>query len=364
MSAKIEAPVAAEASSLETSTLWIDVHSHLVPNGALNRAGKWGPDLTAAPDGGWILRSGSTVWKLPDHMSPESLFDPSVRAARADEMGIDMVGVSAAPHFFLHWIDEDLQIALATSVNDSLMDYCSAFPDKFFWYANVPLGSISAAVVELDRAAFMGARAINVPAEVNGHTLDDDYFMPLWEKAVEHQMPVWVHPLALNAVNDPGDDLGNPKYDFNTAAVLSARLGYLYQEASTVIRVIMSGLLDRLPDLKFCLPHGGGFLPYQYRRFELTAQREPGSSRAERPFSDYLRNFYFDTIVHDVRARRLLVDVMGVDNVIVGSNFPGWDEGNGFEFVQELGLPADDAAKIMGGNAMRLFRLDARREMR
>jgi aminocarboxymuconate-semialdehyde decarboxylase len=336
--------------------MWIDIHSHVFPTRAMGSAGKWGPEFVHEGDD-IIIRSGSTRWKMPKTMSIDSLSNPSTRAKGMDDFGIDVLGVSAGPQFYLYWIDHDLAVAVARATNDGLAEYCSAHPDKFFFFAHVPLQDVDESVKELDRAAALGARGINMAAEACGHTLEDRYFFPVYRKAVDLDLPIFMHPLALNAIDDPGDRPDDPRYNLNSEAVLSARIGYLYQESATVVKTMMAGVFDEFPTLKFCIPHGGGFIPYQFKRFEMTADKERGASAAKKPLSAYLKNFYFDTIVHDPRARQLMVDVMGVDNVVVGTNFPGWDEGNGFEYVQELALSDDDKAKIMGGNAAKLFKL-------
>jgi aminocarboxymuconate-semialdehyde decarboxylase len=79
--------------------------------------------------------------------------------------------------------------------------------------------------------------------------------------------------------------------------------------------------------------------------------------KAKRPLRDYLRNFYFDTVVHDLGARRFLLDFMGADNLVVGSNYLGWDAVDGFRLVDELNLDERDFRRIAGENAIRLFKL-------
>jgi aminocarboxymuconate-semialdehyde decarboxylase len=132
--------------------------------------------------------------------------------------------------------------------------------------------------------------------------------------------------------------------------------GYLHGETVAFATLLYGGVLDEFPNLKICLPHGGGAVPYQFGRFEWAAGVTPGV-KSKKSLREYLSNFYFDVVIHDVQARQYLVEFMGADNLVVGSNFPGWDAVNGFEFVEELNLTDGDSEKIVSGNATRLFKL-------
>jgi aminocarboxymuconate-semialdehyde decarboxylase len=120
--------------------------------------------------------------------------------------------------------------------------------------------------------------------------------------------------------------------------------------------LILSGALDEVPNLNVCISHGGGFLPYQFGRIEAFSQLNP-ETKAKKPLRDYLRQIYFDNLVHETSARRFLVDWMGADNVVVGDNYAGLDSADGFALLDELNLPPDQATAIAGGNAARIMRL-------
>jgi aminocarboxymuconate-semialdehyde decarboxylase len=223
--------------------------------------------------------------------------------------------------------------------------------------ATLPLQDIPESVREIDRAVALGAKGLNIGYNPCGHSLASEWFYPVWEKATQADLPIFIHPAAEGQDADDAEGAGSDddKYDWHRGALLLGVEGFLHQETLAVASLMLGGVLDDFPSLKFCVPHGGGAVPYQFGRFEEAARREP--VRAKRPLKEYLKNFYFDPIVHDVRARKLLVDFMGPDNVIVGSNFPGWDMNNGFNFIEELDLSRADKDKIMGGNAIKLFHL-------
>jgi aminocarboxymuconate-semialdehyde decarboxylase len=138
-------------------------------------------------------------------------------------------------------------------------------------------------------------------------------------------------------------------------------------ETLAVIGFIFSGALDRHTDLRVMVPHGGGMIPYQLGRMAYQAKVFGSGDRAagerlERAPSEYLGSFFFDTVVHEPGGLELLIDVMGEDNVVMGSNYPGWDNAPIWETIRALPGISDRAKeKILGENAARrLFRVGQR----
>jgi aminocarboxymuconate-semialdehyde decarboxylase len=338
----------------------IDIHSHVVPSDVFGKAGRHGPDITQEPGGPFVMRIGSFSWALPPNMSPESLDDPAIRIEGLDSRGVDMAGISVTPPFYLYNIEPDLAASFSAAVNDSMAKYCSAYPDRLFFMATVPLGQVDAAVAELQRANGLGARGVSVGYNPCGRSLASEYFWPFYEAAETLGMPLFMHPEALGQDSDNADKSSDDdeRYDWHSLiGLMEGQLGgFLYGDTVSCGLLMLGGVFDSFPNLNVCITHGGGAIPYQFGRFEYAARIEP-SVRCKKPLAEYLPNFYFDTIVHELRSRQFLVDYVGADNVVVGSNFPGWDGVNGFEFAEELDISRADKDKIMGGNAKRIFRL-------
>ena len=171
-------------------------------------------------------------------------------------------------------------------------------------------------------------------------------------------MPILLHPVALGQDMDlvAGRATWLLKYQMDWA------WGYLFTETAAVIGFILSGALDRHPNLRVMIPHGGGMIPYQIGRLEHHARvfgagTATSATSLAHPPTDYLNRFYFDTVVHEPRSLELLIDVMGEDNVVIGSNYPGWDNAPIWETIRALPNVSDQAKeKILGENAAeRLF---------
>lgn len=329
----------------------IECHTHVVPPETLGKAGKYGPEIVFEGEER-ILKVGK-YRSRPSSMrkGTESGLTPLERVALMDRLGIDMMGITISPLFYMYWAGQE-GITFAKAQNDALAGFCAEAPDRYFFMPTLPLQDMGATTDEFDRSVGeLGGRAINLATgDIAGRYLDDDYFRPLYERAVAYDVPLFLHPypLGISAQEDaPREDRYN----------LSWIVGYISQESEAVAQLIFGGVLDDFPGLKVCLPHGGGMIPYQFGRLAYAADKMPDVLARKRPLDQYLKNFYFDLVVHDLRARKFLVDIMGADNLIVGSNYGGWDKVNAFDFLDELALDEGEHARISGDNAAMLFKL-------
>jgi predicted TIM-barrel fold metal-dependent hydrolase len=327
------------------------------PVNAFGKAGRWGPELIEK-DGKTILRSGSSTWTMTDVMSTKLLVDPHARIPDLDRKGVDIQLVSSPPTMFFYQIDHDIAVRWATECNKALSDWAKTVPGRYRFFANLPLGDMGATLEELERARALGAVGIAMGSPVLTRPLSDEYFYPLYEKLNAYDMPVFVHPVQPGADIDRDGDKLNPALDFSKVDnILRARVGVLSEETLCITSLITGGTFDHFPKLKFCVPHAGGAIALHWKRLEETTDKHPGAYRTKKPFQEYLKHFYVDAIVHDPRGRKFVVDILGADNVVVGSNYGGWDAFDGFAAIEELDLSHADKAKIMGGNLARIFHL-------
>jgi aminocarboxymuconate-semialdehyde decarboxylase len=339
----------------------INIHGHLILPQLFGKAGDLGPEVIWHEDGRASLRIGNRFTKLLTVSSREEekvagarattekvlkgASDPTVRVAEMDEKGIDVMGVTNNAQMYFYGIDAKLASRFQSTANDALAEYCAAFPQRFFFMATLPLQDLEASAHELDRAIRIGARGIHVGAYgIAGRELYDEAFWPLYGKMAEAGLPLFVHPYPFELAGIPPTRFGGPMLEFP------------YQSSMAATNLMLSGALDAFPNLKVCISHGGGFLPYQFGRIEAFAKLNP-AVRAKRPLREYLSQLYFDNLVHEIAARKYLVDWMGSSNVLVGDNYGGLDSADGFAYLDELGLPVQASDSIAGGNAALLFGL-------
>jgi aminocarboxymuconate-semialdehyde decarboxylase len=215
--------------------------------------------------------------------------------------------------------------------------------------ATVPLQEPKLAADELRFAVTrLGLRGAMVDPNALGRPLGDRAFDPFWRAATELGAPVILHPFLLEAVERFGRHY------------LHNLVGYPFETTLAAGSLILGGTLDRFAGLDVVLVHGGGFLPYHIGRFDRahTTREEARADGAGRP-SGYLRRFHYDTLVQLPQALAYLVDVVGADRVLLGSDHPFWmGDPEPLTIVRDAGLAPDAQHMILGGNAVRLFHLD------
>jgi aminocarboxymuconate-semialdehyde decarboxylase len=343
----------------------IEVHAHLILSGLMGQAGTYGPEMEIDDQGRSLLRVGAVTTPTTTRELQEAVLkdpgrareigaewqarvsDPALRVAEMDSIGVDVTLVSISPLLYLYWAEPEIGARFSRAANESMAAYCAPYPDRLFFMATLPMQDPPAALSELTRAVDeLGARCINIAGgDLAGRELDDPAFYPIYEFAAGRGIPLLVHPYPTTFTTGARHPLG-----------LDYILEYCYQEAVAFATLIYGGVLDRFPGLQVGITHGGGFVPYQLGRLEVFAG--PEGSRANKRVADYLDQFFFDILIHDLPARRFLLERMGPDRLVVGSNYGGIDSMNGFVLLDELALPREDYEKIAWRNAARLFGLE------
>lgn len=286
--------------------------------------------------------------RLMDRITPK-LSLPEERLRDMDRMGIDLQAISVAPPQYYYWTEPDLGVRLARIQNDNLASIVSGHPDRFVGLGTLPLQDVEASLVELDRIVDeLGFTGIEVCTSVNGADFDDPRFEPLLARIQELDVLMLMHPNGFSH----GERLAE-YYLINT-------VGMPLDSTVSIARMIFGGVLER-HDLKVCVAHGGGYLPFYPARFDHAYRvREDCREHISRPPSTYLRQLYFDTMVFDVEDLAALIARYGADHVLLGSDYPydmGEDDPVGLVKSVE-GLDHKERAQVLGGNAARLLRLD------
>jgi aminocarboxymuconate-semialdehyde decarboxylase len=258
---------------------------------------------------------------------------------------------------------------LAQLGNDALADICARWPEHFpAWVASLPLNNVPASLAEMDRAIAKGARGVQVFTNVNGRPLDEPEFFPIFERAVtHHRVPIWMHPArAANVPDYPTEK--KSKYEIWQV------LGWPYETSVAMARIVFSGMLDKLPDMKIVTHHLGAMIPYFEGRVgplfdqlgTRTSDEDYGAllkSMAKRPI-EYFRMFYGDTAVGGSRAAiECGLNFFGPDKVLFATDCP-FDPEGGPMFIRDtiaaidaLDIPDADRRKIYLDNALRLMGL-------
>ncbi|MFE0518145.1 amidohydrolase family protein [Streptomyces sp. NPDC058954] len=272
------------------------------------------------------------------------LTNVSERLADLDAMGVDRQVVGPMPMHH-YWADPGLAATLARTVNEAVAEHCAHAPGRLYGLGTVPLQHPDLAVALLDRAVTeYGLYGISVSTTVEGRELADPRHDELWQKAEESGAVVFVHPWGCSL----GERLA--------AHYLGNTVGQPVETTVALSHLIFGGVLDRYPRLKLVAAHGGGFLPtYIGRSDHAWRVREDARGCAEPP-STYLRRMWFDALVYTPRALRHLVEEVGADRVVLGTDHP-FDMGvdDPLARLDAGGLAPAERAAIAGGNALDLL---------
>jgi aminocarboxymuconate-semialdehyde decarboxylase len=326
--------------------LTVDVHTHFIPFDVI--AAAW---RGAGFDGITAHRIGDQEWLVHRqgfrYPVPPAFYDLTARLAAMDERGIDHAVLSIAPQLFMYWTDAAEAAEFCRAANDDLAAFAAGSAGRISAVATLPLQDPAAAATELRRAvAELGMRGAEIGPDANGIPLDDPALRPVLATAEDLGVPLIVHPYYVGA--RPG------LADFYLANLIGNPV------ATTVCaaRLIFSGTLDELGGLPLVLLHGGGFLPYQIGRLDRGYRVRPEAQGCARRPSEYLSQFWFDTVTHAPRPLRFLTEQVSADHVVFGTDFP-FDMAAGplMEQAEGTGLSGADLELIAGRNASALFGL-------
>lgn len=322
----------------------IDVHSHVIPPSLveLMRRGQ-------APDGITLEEVGSQTWVVHPQgyrypLMPE-FYDIGARIKSMDSLGIEAAILSIAPPLFLYWIEPDEAVEAARIINDAIAEMVGQAPDRFVGLMTLPLQTPRAAAEELKRCVNqLDLRGGLIGPHCEGINLDDMSLRPVLSTAEKEDVPLVVHPYYVGST--PGLD------DF----YLTNLQGNPWQSAVCASRLIFSGTLDDLDRLKIVLVHGGGHLLYQIGRLDHGYKVRPETKTPKRMPSEYLRNFYFDSLTHRPDSTSWLIDQVGADRVLFGTDMPFDMAGPSLKNqLQSCRLSNHDLSLISSENAIRIF---------
>jgi aminocarboxymuconate-semialdehyde decarboxylase len=272
------------------------------------------------------------------------------RLADMDVMGIDIQAITPAPNQTYYDAPPDLGIETARVINDNIADIVGRHPDRFAGLGTVPFQAPELAVVEMERLhRALGLRGIEIATNVAGADLSEERFRPIFAKAEDLELTLFMHPTGFTEAGRFGDHyftnvIGNP-LDTTVA----------------VHHLIFGGVLEACPRLKLVLAHGGGYLPAYSGRIDHAASARPDCCERIREMpATYLKRLYFDTLVYTHPQLEYLVRQYGADHLLMGTDYPAdMGEIDPIGFIESApNLSAADRAAILGGNATRLLGLN------
>lgn len=338
-------PVSTRQASLRSTPVRvIDVHSHVVPKGWPDLAAECGgeawPWLRIDSERAAMIMVGDTEFRPIG--SP--CWDAGTRLADMAADGVDAQVVSPTPVFFSYDRPADQAVKVARIFNDLTLELTDG-NDGLIPFCQVPLQDPDLACAELDRCLAAGHVGVEIGNHVGDRDLDDDGIVMFLQHCAQVGAPVFVHPWDMPT---------GPRLDRWMARWLT---GMPAETHLSVLSMILGGAFDRIPEtLRLCFAHGGGSFPFWLGRADNAWHRRGDviRGRSEHPPSHYVDRFYVDTVVFEPAALRLLVDTMGEDRVLLGSDYPYplGERPVGQVIHKADFLTADQRSKLLGGNAL------------
>jgi aminocarboxymuconate-semialdehyde decarboxylase len=325
-----------------------DVHAHVLLPSLQAEVERRAPELVKEAAALELRRNGPESLAASGAMIGAripKLLDPAVRIAAMDELGVDRQWVSPSPNHFYPWAPEGLAVWASSEANRLVAEHVAAVPERLVGLGLIPLQYPERIVECLDDAVLgRGLAGVEISSFAGDVELSDARLEPFWARAAELGCVVFLHPFGCSL-----DERLDRYYLSNT-------VGQPVENAVALSHLIFSGVLDRHPGLKILAAHGGGYLPTAIGRSDRAWAVRPEAHGCAQAPSTYLSRLWFDTVVHDARALRSLVEVVGADRVVLGSDFP-FDMGldDPVADVRAADLSDDTVEAILGGNAEALL---------
>jgi len=329
----------------------IDVHFHIVPPRFVDavRRDTFAEAVHIERADGvdhMIYHAPPDVVLEPGTTLRTDLYDERLILDALERRGLDAAVLGPSPEEFYYWTAPALGERIAAAQNDGIAEMVRAHPDRFLGLGTLPMQDAERAARELERAVLqLGLRGAEICTHINGRDLDHPSLTPVYATAERLGVPLFLHP----------QNWGDMRrlHDYH----LWNLVGFPTETALAASRLILGGVFATFPRLKVILAHGGGFLPYQVGRLDhgYEVRREVNQRLPRRP-SEYLENLYCDSLTHSQRSVRFLLDRIGEDHVVLGSDYPFkmGDEAP-VEAVRSLHLAPELEAKILCGNLARLL---------
>jgi len=320
----------------------VDIHSHLLPSEYMRvlSSRKAEPRIRVSSHGRMQMDCGEgLLFPITERMTSTDTKIGEMRKAEVDRqvLSLPMPGVD--------WFSRDMAVKLARAANDELAEVSRSESQHFSAAATVPLRYPELAVQELNRVADkLGMHMVELFSNVAGQPLDSEKYFTFYKEAARLGVTLLIHPgrpVMMESVRDYG---------------LSGAVGFLFDTTIAILRLVYSGLLEKLPDLHIVLPHSGSTIPYLAGRIDHQYKLSKGGhALLPKPPSEYLRTVYIDTAQSLYKpAMECALAFTPIDRILFGSDDPFVDLKESVASVKALGLPPDQEDLIFSGNAKSL----------
>jgi aminocarboxymuconate-semialdehyde decarboxylase len=340
------------ATSAEALAVKIDLHTHILPPALpdMRRRTGYGGWISLEDQGPGCKRMAIDGRHFRDVEA--NCYDAGARLADCDRHGVITQVLSTVPVMFSYWAQPAHAHDLARVLNDHIAEVVRAHPGRFVGLGTLPMQAPDLAVKELERCVRdLGMRGVEIGSHVNDWNLDAPELFPVLAAAEEMDAAIFVHPW---------DMLGKERMG---RFWLPWLVGMPAETALAVCSLVLGGVLERLPRLRVAFAHGGGAFPYTLGRIAHAFEVRPDLCAVctQTGPREQLHRLYFDSLLHDADALRLLIRLAGVERVALGTDYPfplgEAEPGRLIDSLEEL--KAAQKERLLAGTARELLGLAA-----
>ncbi len=327
----------------------LDIHSHFLPDKWEDLGAKFGtsgwPAMKQLGDGKAMLMKGEQEFR-PVY---SACWDPDLRLREMDRDGVDQQIISATPILFAYERPAEQALYCAQMFNDMALEICARGKGRLHAMAQVPLQDVDRSCKEASRASRAGHVGVQIGNHVGPKNMDDESVITFLQHCANEDIPVFVHPW---------DMLGG---DRTAKYMMGWTVGMPAETQLSIVSMILGGVFERVSSkLKICFAHGGGSFVFLLGRLDNAwIHRDIARGRSQHPPSHYLNRFFLDSAVFDQGSLRLLVEKMGEDRVVFGTDYPfPLGEQKMGSLVRDASVISEQARqKILAGNASKFFNI-------
>lgn len=288
-----------------------DLHTHFIPENVLS----WLKDNKEAVHAQWIHKEENkdpflVVNEKWGFELKKSFIDSKLYMAQQAEANVSHSVVSPIPQLFMYDFPVEITCEISEVYNHSLAEWTASSPTTLSALGTVPLNNPDKAAQMLQQAMNLGLKGVIIGPGLADHMLSDDFFTPFFEEANRLKSILFIHPLLCE----------DPRLK---RRMLPNLIGVPWETTICAADILLSGLIDKYPDVKILFAHGGGFLPYQIGRIDKGFdQWNLVSSNLKAHPSEYLKRFWYDNVLWNEDSVDFLIKCVGEDRVVPGSDFP------------------------------------------